>query len=261
MTAAVAIIQARIASSRLPGKVLFELGGRPLIAVMLERLRRARRLDSIVVATGEGSENDALESVVAERGFPVFRGPEDDVLARYAGAAAAHGADVVVRLTADCPLMDPEVVDLMVTARAERALDFCTNILPHTWPDGLDIAVFTRELLEAAAREATRPSDREHVVPWMWRESPLQGGTRFTAANITGDPDCSGHRWTVDEAADYVFMRAVAAALGPDRLVTAGFKDILALLERRPEIRALNAGLKRDSGYARSLARERRGQS
>lgn len=254
----VAIIQARVGSTRLPGKVLFEVGGRPMIAVMLERLRCARSLDGIVVATGETGEDDAIVAVVEELVVPVFRGSDDDVLGRYAAAAAAFDADVVVRLTGDCPLMDPEVVDMVVDARAEGGLDFCTNILPHTWPDGLDVNVFSRSVLEAAAREATLPSDREHVVPWMWRMTPLQGAARFTAANVANEPDCSGHRWTVDVAADYRFLRALAAELGSEGLIKAGYREILALLEVRPDIAAINAGLKRDAGLERSRAMDRR---
>ncbi len=250
----VAIIQARLGSTRLPGKVLFEVAGRSMIGLMIERLRRARTLDEIVLATGDGPMNNALGHAVAALGIPVFRGPEGDVLARFAGAAQAHGADVIVRLTGDCPLMDPEVVDLVVRTRAEGGYDYVTNVKPPTWPDGMDVSVFTREVLAAAQAEARLPSDREHVVPWMWRQSSLEGGTRLTAENVAADRDLSGFRWTVDEAPDFEFLSALAGELGPEGMVRAGYRDILGLLERRPDIQALNQGCVRDAGYAQSLA-------
>ncbi|MDY7000572.1 MAG: amino acid adenylation domain-containing protein [Thermodesulfobacteriota bacterium] len=253
----IAIIQARLGSTRLPGKVLFEVAGRSMIGIMIERLRRSRTLDGIVLATGEGPVNNALEHSVAALGVPVFRGPEDDVLARYAGAAEAHGADVVVRLTGDCPLMDPEVVDLVVRTRAEGGYDYVTNVKPPTWPDGMDVSVFTREILDAAHAEARLASDREHVVPWMWRRSSLEGGTRLTAANVASDEDLSRFRWTVDEASDFEFLSALAGELGPEGIVRAGYRDILGLLEERPDIQDLNQGCVRDAGYAESLARDR----
>ncbi len=132
---------------------------------MLERVQQCRNVDEIIIATGDGPENDALEHVVRSAGFGVFRGPEDDVLERYAQAAEQLKADVIVRLTGDCPLMDPVGVDSMIQQREEGEYDYCTNVLPPTWPDGMDISVFTKDILEAARIEAVRPSDREHVVP------------------------------------------------------------------------------------------------
>ncbi len=257
MTHTAAIIQARIGSNRLPGKVLFELAGMPMIGVMLTRLRGAESLDSIVVATGEGSENDALAATVAEFEVPVFRGSEDDVLARYAAAAGAHNADVIVRLTADCPLMDPTVVDQVVNARTAQALDFCTNVLPASWPDGQDVSVFTRSTLDLAAKHARLPSEREHVVPWMWEQSNLKGGTAVRAANVTADHPCPAQRWTIDEAADYSLMRALAQGMGGARLVAAGYREILAFLDAQPEIARLNAHLRRDAGLEQSRAMEK----
>ena len=250
----IAIVQARLGSTRLPGKVLFEIAGRTMIGLMLERLKRSRSLDEIVLATGEGTENDALSGVVSLLECSVFRGPEEDVLARYAMAAEAHGADIIVRLTGDCPLMDPDIVDQLVRLRSEELLDFCTNVLPPTWPDGLDVAVFTRKVLDAAFREAKRSSDREHVVPWMWRQSSLQGGTRLKAKNVKAPHDLSHHRWTIDEAPDYMFLRALAAELGSQGLVKVGFKDILRILQRKPELLNINRDIVRDAGYAESLA-------
>ncbi len=252
----VAIIQARLGSTRLPGKVLFEVAGQPLIGLMLNRVKRCRTVDEIIVATGEGVENDAIEGVVASLGYPVFRGSENNVLARYARAANAFKADVVVRLTGDCPLMDPGVVDLLVRTRAEQDLDFCTNVLPPTWPDGLDVAVFTSRILTTADKEAEKPSEREHVVPWMWHQTPLKGGTRFKGGNVPSPVDLSHHRWTIDEASDLLFLRALASFMGSEGLIMAGYRDLLDVLQRNPRFREMNSGITRDEGYAKSLAQE-----
>lgn len=254
MTRTVAIIQARLRSRRLPGKVLFELGGRPMLALLMERVRRIPGIDGAVIATGDGVENDALATIADGLGVPVFRGSEDDVLSRYAGAARAHAADIVVRLTGDCPLADPEVVGEVMEARAAAELDYATNVHPPSWPDGLDVSVFTRDTLMRADAEARLPSEREHVVPWMWAHSNLQGETPLRAANVLCPLDLSAERWTVDDAADYLFLRALAEAVGPERLGLVGWRDILALLGERQDITAINAHGQRDAGLAVSRA-------
>lgn len=257
MTRTVAIIQARLRSQRLPGKVLFEVAGRPMIGLMIERVRPTPGLEAIVLATGDGSENDALAHVAADLGIAVFRGPEDDVLSRYAGAARAHAADVIVRLTGDCPLADPEIIDAVITTRADGDWDYCTNVHPPSWPDGLDVSVFTREALDRAHAEAQLPSEREHVVPWMWARSGLEGGSALRATNVPCPEDLSDHRWTVDDAADYLMLRALADALGPGRLITAGWRAILDTLHAEPRIAAIKAQGRRDAGLAKSRAADR----
>lgn len=254
MSRTVAIIQARVRSARLPGKTLYELAGRPMFRFMIERVRRTPSVDDVVLATGAGAENDPLAAIAAADGIPVFRGPEDDVLARYAGAARAFAADVVVRLTGDCPLADPTVIAAVIDLRSAEGLDFATNVLPPTWPDGLDVAVFTREVLDLADRAARKPSEREHVVPWMWAQSNLQGGDRLRAGNLRCPEDLAGERWTVDDPMDYLMLRALADALGPARLLAASWRDIAAALDARPAIRAINRGGERDAGLAQSRA-------
>jgi len=254
MSRTVAIIQARLRSSRLPGKVLYELGGRPMIAVMVERVRRTVGLDKIVLATGADPDNDPLAAIAEALGLPVYRGPEDDVLARYAGAAAAHGADIVVRLTGDCPLADPAVIGAVIARRAANKLDYCTNVKPPTWPDGLDVSVFTRALLERAAAQATRTVEREHVVPWMWDHVSFGNAGQFSGGNVPCPEDLAAERWTVDSAADYLMLRALATQLGPDDLVSAGWRRILEVLRANPDIRAINAGGIRDEALLKSSA-------
>ena len=254
MSATVAIIQARLRSTRLPGKVLYELGGRPMIAVMVERVRRAPGIDRIVLATGVGRENDPLAAVAGALGLPVYRGSEDDVLARYAGAADAFSADVVVRLTADCPLSDPEVIGAVIAKRSAENLDYCTNVKPPSWPDGLDVSVFTRALLDRTAAQATRARDREHVVPWMWDHVSFGEKGEFSGGNLSCPEDLTGERWTVDSAADYLMLRALVAEISPNGLASAGWRRILAVLRANPNIRAINAGAIRDEALLTSSA-------
>ncbi len=253
----VAIVQSRVGSTRLPGKALLELAGQPMILFMLERIKQSKTLSQIVVATGVGRENDALEKTVRKAGFEVFRGSEDYVLAHYAGAARLHKADIIVRLTGDCPLMDPKMVDRLVQEREKGGYDYVTNVKPPTWPDGLDVSVFTRKLLEDADRQATKKSDREHVVPWMWRMTPLEGGTQYKSFNVASPKDLSAHRWTVDEPSDYEFMKRIVSELGTNRIRDAHLEDILSVLARKPELSAFNNTILRDQGYLNALKSEK----
>ena len=241
----VGVVQARVGSSRLPRKVLADLGGMPVLARVVERLRRARRIDQIVVATTVLPADAPVAELAADLGVPCVRGSEDDVLGRYEQAAREWPADRIVRITADCPLLDPDVVDAVVAASDEATWDYAANINPPTYPDGLDVEVMRRSALARAAREATLRSEREHVTLHI-RNHP----ERFRLRNVTQVPDRSRMRWTVDEPADLAFARAVYAELGDGPW---GQRDVVALLERQPSIGASNDGIARDEGLARSL--------
>ncbi len=252
----VAIVQARIGSTRLPGKALLDLAGRPLIVLMLQRVKKSRTVDEIVLATGQGSQNDGLEAVVSNYGFSVFRGPEDDVLARYALTASRFGADRIVRLTGDCPLMDSKIVDRLVGVCIDGSYDYVTNVKPPSWPDGMDVSVFTREILQDACHYARKKSEREHVVPWMWRMTPLEGGCTYAAKNVESQENYSHIRLTVDEEIDYILMKKLVSEIGDEKILDAGLKDILHLLAKKPEISKINQGIIRDAGYFKDLIKE-----
>jgi spore coat polysaccharide biosynthesis protein SpsF len=208
---ATAILQARMSSSRLPGKVMKPLAGRPMVERQLERLRRCETLDRLIIATSTDSSDDPLAAHLESIGVEVFRGSLSDVLGRYRGCVEAlKVADDVVRLTADCPLADPGVIDACVRRRAEQGVDYCSNGRVRTYPRGLDVEVFTTEALLAAGREATSAYDREHVTPYLYA-----AGSRFTQAALTQDRDESGLRWTVDTPEDYAFVARVYDALYP----------------------------------------------
>ena len=245
----VGVVQARAASRRLPGKVLADLLGAPMLARQLERLGRARRLDRLVVATTGEPEDDAVAQAAREAGAEVHRGSVDDVLTRVLEAAGA--AEHVVRLTADCPLACPELVDRVVELHLSGAYDYTSNVHPRRFPDGLDVEVATFEALARAAREARRASEREHVTPFLWSRPE-----RFRLGALVGERDLAHLRWTVDEPADLEFVRAVYGALHPLRpdFTTA---EVLALVERRPELALVNRGIATNEGYARSLEEDR----
>lgn len=236
------VVQARTSSRRLPGKVLLPLAGEPAIVRMLERVARVRRADRLVLATSFDPSDDALAETVAARGYEVVRGPLDDVLARFV-AAVPPGFDTVVRLTGDCPLVDPELVDrhIEIFAQEQPKAEYVTNAVVRSWPDGLDVEVVGRALLERAHAEACRPEDREHVLPWVRRHATLRAVTR--ADGCSGDPsvDLSALRWTLDTRADYETIAAIYDALHP--LDPAfGSDSVYDLLVKRPHLIHLAGG-------------------
>jgi spore coat polysaccharide biosynthesis protein SpsF len=227
----VGIVQARMSSTRLPGKVLMPLAGEPMLARCIARLHRAATLDDVVVATTTGAEDDPIVDLCRARGWPWFRGQRDDVLDRYHGAAAASNADVVVRVTSDCPLIEPPVVDRVVRALGDA--DLASNVIPgHSWPRGLDAEAVRRDALERAWREDGDPATREHVTLYIKRHPEL-----FRLVGVSHDEDLSGMRWTVDTPDDYAFASRVYAHFGHDAFA---FGEVLELVRSHPEIAALN---------------------
>ncbi len=227
MSRAVAIIQARMTSSRLPGKVLAELRGRPMIEQMIARVRRARTLDGLWVATTNKPTDDPLVALCGRLGVPTHRGDELDVLARFLGAARASDADIVIRLTADCPMSDPDLIDEIVGEYAKGDADYVSNVLVRTYPDGLDVEVFSRAALEEANEMALEPFHREHVTPWL--QTGFRPGLptgRFRLRHVVNDIDLGVMRWTVDDAEDLDLLRILFKAL-PDGF---GWRDALALV-------------------------------
>lgn len=228
-------------STRLPGKVLRQVGGTSLLELLLLRLNAAKNLDQVIVATSTDPRNEPLVALVRRLGFHVFRGSENDVLDRFLQAARQEDADLIVRITGDCPLVDPAVVDLVVeTFEREGSVDYVTNTLPPTYPDGLDVEVISRAALEAAAGQATRAHDREHVTPF------IRDSDRFRKANVAHDKDHSGLRWTVDEEADLRVVSAIFSHFHPR--TDFGWLEVLDLLRQRPDLFVGNDHLNRNEG-------------
>lgn len=251
----VAIIQARMGSTRLPGKVMKRIAGKPMLWHVVRRVQAAASPDTVVVATSTEPADDVIAELCQRGGFLCYRGSEQDVLARYHDAAQAYEADVVVRVTADCPMIDPDVIDLVVEAFLCQDVDYASNVKEPTFPDGLCTEVFTADALARAYAEATWQSEREHVTPYIH-----QHPDRFRLAAVRQERDLSALRWTVDEPADLAFVRAVVDALagegfGPD---SYRMQDVLDLLDEQPELLAINQGIGRNEGYATSLNEDRR---
>lgn len=246
-----AILQARASSSRLPGKVLAMILGQPMLARQIERLRRSHSIDRLVVATSDDDSDNALAALCAKLGVACYRGSLNDVLARFHGAYSACGpAQHVVRLTGDCPLIDPAIVDLVVDAHLTSGADYTTNAIQATWPDGQDVEVMRAGTLLRAFAEARLASEREHVTPYIYNHPEL-----FRINHVKGARDLSALRWTVDEAADLAMVREIYAELYP---VNPAFclDDVLTLLARRPELSRINSNIQRNEGYALSLAKD-----
>jgi spore coat polysaccharide biosynthesis protein SpsF len=232
----VCTIEARMTSSRLPGKVLLPVLGRPLLELMIERLRRATRVDDIVIATTEDPSSDPIEALARGLGVGCFRGSEDDVLGRVLGAARAAGADLIVETTADCPLIDPAVVDRVIEAFQAGGADYCSNLLPRTYPHGFEVQVFPTAVLADVDRRTQDPADREHVSLYIY-EVP----GRFRLRNVESErPEGAGLRLTVDTEDDYAVVRAVFEALYAGD-PAFGLDAVLDLVAERPELLALNA--------------------
>ena len=267
----VAIIQARMGSSRLPGKVLLDLAGAPVLAHVVARLRRTRLVDAVIVATTVDPADDPLVEFcaaerpdlgaakrpdlgaakrpdlgAAKRGLPCYRGSVLDVLERFVQAARHAEADVVVRITADCPLIDPQGVDAVVEALLKHpSCDFACNRLPPPWrrtfPIGLDVEVCRMTALERAAREATQAYQREHVMPYLY-DTP----GRFGVLQLHTDPDYGSLRWTLDTPADLTVLRQMFAAFA-GREDEFSWQEALAWWQAHPEVQGLNAGVQHKS--------------
>jgi spore coat polysaccharide biosynthesis protein SpsF len=231
----VAIIQARMGSSRLPGKVLLDLAGEPMLARVVDRVHRAATIDEVVIATTTEPADDRLAAHCTDRGWPCFRGSQDDVLDRYYRAAREHRADVIVRITSDCPLIDPEILDQVVDAlRLPRPADYACNFAPRrTFPRGLDAEAMTRETLDRLWTEDRNPAWREHVTQYLHHNLD-----RFAWRGVEHERDLSALRWTVDTPEDYDLIRRIYDALGHDRF---SWRDVLALLDGHPEWLRINS--------------------
>ena len=228
------IVQARMTSTRLPGKVLLPLADEPMLIRLVERLRRVQRADGIVIATTTNATDDPIAALCAQLGVPCHRGSEHDVLSRYADAARLHGADVVVRITSDCPLIDPALIDQVIATHEEGGSDYVSNMLPPTWPYGMAVEVFSAAALAQAHAEATQAAEREHVTPFIYWHPE-----RYRLRNVASPVDLCHHRWTVDTPEDYALVSRLFNHLIPIR-PNFTQADVLALLEAHPDWIAIN---------------------
>jgi len=234
------ILQARTGSSRLPGKVLSDLAGRPMLAFLVERLRRCKLVDRLILATTDLPADDLLADLGFSLGLDVVRGSQQDVLARFALAAASTDAPILVRVTGDCPLVDPGLLAEVIEDFRAHNVDYLSNCVPPTYPDGLDVEVFTRESLQIAQQECNDPAQREHVTPW------IRDSGRFRLASKMHGQDLSSLRWTVDEPEDLQVIRAVVAYF--EGRSDFSWQQVLELQQQQPDLFAANGKVARNEG-------------
>ena len=245
MKKVVAIIQARMGSTRLPGKVLMDIAGKPMLWHVIERVKRCKKIDSVVVATTSKEEDKAVIELAKKCGVDTFAGSEEDVLDRYYQAAKKFDADPVVRITADCPVIDPQIVDEVINKYTEGGYDVCG--LSGKFPDGLDVSIFSFNALEDTWRNAKLPSEKEHVGPYMGKHPE-----KFKLGEYVKFDNLGHYRWSVDEERDLRFIQEIFSRLyKPGDIFLTG--DILNLLEREPDLLKINAGIIRNEGYIKSL--------
>ena len=246
----IAIVQARMGSTRLPGKVLADIHGIPMLKRLLDRVQSVPSIHQLVVATTLNPEDDALEQWLVRQDYRCYRGSENDVLGRFAGSLEGEHADLVVRVTADDPLKDPGVIEQAINiCRNDPAIHYCSNTLKPTYPEGLDIEVIRVNALLQAHREASLSSEREHVTPYIWKNAD-----KFRIQNFEYERNLSHWRWTVDKPEDLEFVRAIYAHFITEPLVA--FSKIAAYIEEQPALLEINAGTIRNEGYFKSLIAE-----
>ena len=243
------IIQARFGSNRLHGKVLMDICGKPMLYHVVKRAQKSKLIDKVVIATTDKQEDDKTEMLGKEIGVDVFRGNENDVLDRYYRCAEKFGADIVVRVTGDCPLIDPVIIDKTVTHFVENNFDYVSNAYPiPTYPDGLDTEVFSFKVLKRAWEEAVIPSEREHATSHIWKNE----NNKFSLGIVKSQTDLSNKRWTVDDKRDLQFVDKIYKYLYHNDSFFFT-EDILELLRKNPELENINEGAIRNEGYLKSL--------
>ena len=242
-----AIIQARISSSRFPGKVLKPILGFPMLARQIERIRRAKLIDHLIVATTDDMSDNSIENLCIEIKVECFRGKMDDVLDRFYQAANFTKPKHIIRLTGDCPLVDPELIDEMIQFHLNGDYDYTSNTVEPTYPDGIDVEIFRLMCLEQAWREAKLPSQREHVTPFI-----NQQPERFKTGSYKQNINLSHLRWTVDELLDFEVVSKIYEFLYPQHPEFTT-QDILAILDEKPELKTLNTCYQRNEGFKDSL--------
>lgn len=250
-----AIVQARMGSTRLPGKVLKKIAGKPLLEHIIDRVRESHLIEKIVIATTIKSEDQVISQVATHLSVESYVGSENDVLDRFYQSAKTYHADIIVRITPDDPFKDPNVIDKIINYYLLHRgdVDYVSNTIYPTYPEGLDVEIFSFKALEKAWKEAKKPSEREHVTPYIWNHPEL-----FRLANVENKKDLSHLRWTLDNERDLKFAREVYKTLYKGNIFL--MEDILNLLTENPELIEINKGAVRNEGYKKSVREEKFGE-
>lgn len=246
-----AIIQARTASTRLPDKVLLELGGKTVLEHVIQRVEKSKKIEKVVVATTTKKKDDRIIDLCKKLNIDYFRGSETDVLDRYYQTAKKFNFSAIVRITADCPMIDPQIIDKVIYLYKKEKLDYASNVIPPTFPDGLDVEVFPQKTLKKSWKESKLKSEREHVTVYMWQHPNL-----FKQNHLKNNIDLSIHRWVLDDPEDYEFMKKVYDKLYPNN-PNFRMNDLLKFFIKNPEIEKMNKGIKRNEGLEKSLKEDK----
>ena len=247
-----AIVQARMTSSRLPGKVLMPIDGTPMLAHQIYRIKQAKMLDKIIVSTSTHETDNPISELCNSIGVDLYRGSLEDVLDRFSKTANFFKVDSIVRLTADCPLIDPGLIDKVIVGFLKNDYDYFSNCNPPTYPDGLDVEIFSKEVLTVAVENAKLPSQREHVSPFIKRNLP-----KSKMGNLESETNYSNLRWTVDEMSDLTFVREVFSELYINNNNFTWY-DVLCLIKQKPNLLNINSKLVRNSGNRKSLEMDKK---
>ncbi len=239
------IIQARMGSTRFPGKIMEIIRGKTMLEMVVLRAKRSKKADNVIVATSRNKENTVLSKKAEELGVPCFHGDEDDVLDRYFQCAKRYGSDVIVRITGDCPVIDPAIIDDTISFFEKKGVNYVSNVHPPTFPDGMDVEVFDFASLEKAWKEASLPSEREHVTPYIWKNDK-----KFTTANLTNKEDLSRYRFTVDEKEDMTFLSEVLKRIDGEDY---SMEDLIRVIRNNPKLLKINGMYRRNEGFERSI--------
>jgi spore coat polysaccharide biosynthesis protein SpsF len=248
----IALTQARTGSTRLPGKVLKRVKGVSLLEYHIRRIRCAKKLDGVIVATTTDPSDNPIANLCAGINCKFSRGSVDDVLDRFYKAAQTLMPDYIVRLTSDCPLIDPMLIDAVVSCAIESGVDYCSNTLDPTFPDGQDVEVLRYSALKTAWENARLSSEREHVTPYIWKNSTEKGGVLFTSLNYHQEPSFGDLRMTVDEDVDFRVIRYLIETYGEDKT----WREYADHLRTDQVVKDLNAGIVRNEGYLKSVNKE-----
>lgn len=248
----IAIVQARMSSSRLPNKVLMNLGGRPVIEQVFHQLSFSKKIDDTILATSFDKSDDPLEQWAKKNNIKYFRGDLNNVLKRFFDAAVKFNADIIVRITADCPLIDPEVVDEVIKGFLSGNYDYYSNINPPTFPDGLDTEVFSFSALEKTYKNAKLLSEIEHVTPYIRNNPDI-----FKIGNYSSENDFSHFRWTLDTIEDYEFISIIYEKLYKNNSYIS-WKEVIKFLNINKELIKINSHILRNEGYIKSLKEDQK---
>ena len=245
------MIQARTGSRRLPRKVLSKIENKSMIWHVINRAKQVKGIDQIVLLTTKRQEDDILVKIAKNSDILSFRGHTHDVLTRYYDCAKSLDSDPIIRITGDCPLIDPALVSKLLKFYSNNKYDYVTNTMPPTFPDGLDIEIFSFKALKKISQLSKMKSEREHVTPYIRKNK-----NKFKTFNLKNNVDLSKLRWTVDEKSDLLFVRKIYEKMRPK--IVFGFEDVLKILHKNPEIMEINKGITRNEGYIRSLKNDKK---